>query len=116
MQKKVLFQISLAFVHTINWQQIRDGGYWAAEPAETPGKYEYDWNYLTYTFAKSKFPVTEKLANGALVTPIPTLPQVMAWRWPGDVFKSNKQIDLYHHLSICVASRNKLIVYVAGFL
>ena len=43
---------------------------WAAE---TPGKYEYDWNYLTYTFAKSKFPVTEKLANGALVTPIPVM-------------------------------------------
>ena len=62
-------------------------------------------NHLTYTFAKSKFPVTEKLANGPLVTPIPALPQVMAWRWPGDVFKSNKQINLYHHLSICVASR-----------
>ena len=43
---------------------------WAAE---TPGKYEHDWNYLTYTFAKLKFPVTEKLANGALVTPIPEL-------------------------------------------
>ena len=41
---------------------------WAAE---TPGKYEHDWNYLTHTFAKSKFPVTEKLANGALVTPTP---------------------------------------------
>ena len=41
---------------------------WAAE---TPGKYQHDWNYLTYTFAKSKFPVTDKLANGALVTPIP---------------------------------------------
>ena len=41
---------------------------WAAE---TPGKYEHDWNYMTYTFAKSKIPVTEKLANGALVTPIP---------------------------------------------
>ena len=72
-------------------------------------------NYLTYTFAKSKFPVTEKLANGALVT-VPALPQVMAWRWPGDVFKSNKQINLYHHLSISVASRNKLIVHVAAFL
>ena len=43
---------------------------WAAE---TPGKYEHDWNYLTYTFAKSKLPVTEKLANEALVTPIPGL-------------------------------------------
>ena len=35
---------------------------WAAE---TPGKCEHDWNYLNYNFAKSKFPVTEKLANGA---------------------------------------------------
>ena len=45
---------------------------WAAE---TLGKYEHDWNYLTYTFAKAKFSVTEKLANGALVTPIPELCQ-----------------------------------------
>ena len=37
----------------------------------TPDKYERDWKYLTYTFAQSKFPVTEKLANGALVTPTP---------------------------------------------
>ena len=43
---------------------------WAAE---TPGKYEHDWNYLTYTFAKSKFPVTEKLVNEALVAPTPDL-------------------------------------------
>ena len=60
---------------------------WAAK---TPSNYEHDWNYLTYTFVKSKFPVTEKLANEVLVTPIPALLQVMAWRWPGDVFKSNK--------------------------
>ena len=39
---------------------------WAAE---TPDKYERDWKYLTYTFAKSKFPVTEKLSNGVLATP-----------------------------------------------
>ena len=38
---------------------------------QVPGKYEHDWKYLTYTFAKSKFPVTEKLTNGALVTPTP---------------------------------------------
>ena len=30
---------------------------WAAE---TPGKYERGWKYLAYTFAKSKFPQTEK--------------------------------------------------------
>ena len=39
--------------------------------AETPGKYEHDWRYVAYAFAKSKFPVTEKLTNGALVTPTP---------------------------------------------
>ena len=33
---------------------------WAAE---TPGKREHDWNDLTYTFAKSKFPVKEKLSE-----------------------------------------------------
>ena len=41
---------------------------WAAE---TPGRYEHDWKYLTYTFAESKFPVTEKITNWALVTPTP---------------------------------------------
>ena len=38
---------------------------------ETPDKYEHDWKYLTYTFAKLKFLITEKLMNGALVTPTP---------------------------------------------
>ena len=41
---------------------------WAAE---TPGKYERDLNYLTYTFAKSKVPVMMILTNGALVTRTP---------------------------------------------
>ena len=41
---------------------------WAAE---TPGKHEHDCKYLSYTFAKSKFPLTEKLTNGALVTLTP---------------------------------------------
>ena len=57
----LLYSIIFCFLYLNN-------GSWAAE---TPGKYEHDWNYLTYTFAKSKFPVTEKLANGALVTPTP---------------------------------------------
>ena len=39
---------------------------WAAE---TPDKHECDLKYLTYTFAKSQFPVTEKLMIGALMTP-----------------------------------------------
>ena len=51
--------------------QFTFGRYHRSWAAETPGKYDHDWNYLAYTFAKSKFPVTEKLANGALVTPIP---------------------------------------------
>ena len=37
--------------------------------AETPDKYEGDWKILAYTFATSKFLVTEKFTNGALVTP-----------------------------------------------
>ena len=40
---------------------------WAAEILD---KYENDWKYLTYVFAKSKFPVTEKLRNRALVIPL----------------------------------------------
>ena len=41
---------------------------WAVE---TPGKYEHDWNYLTYTFAKSRFPVTEKLTKRGFSNPHP---------------------------------------------
>ena len=41
---------------------------WAAE---THGKYEGDWNYITYPFAKSKFPIMEKLMKGASVIPTP---------------------------------------------
>ena len=37
--------------------------------AETPDKYERDQRYLTYIFAKSRFPVMEKLTNWASVTP-----------------------------------------------
>ena len=39
--------------------------------AATPVKYECDANKLTGTFARSKILLTEKLTNGALVTPIP---------------------------------------------
>ena len=38
-----------------------------------PDKHECGLKYLTYIFAKSKFPVMEKLTNGALVTPTPGL-------------------------------------------
>ena len=37
--------------------------------AETPGEYECNLRYLNYKFAKLKFPVLDKLINGALVTP-----------------------------------------------
>ena len=40
---------------------------------ETPAKYERDSNYLNHPLDESKFPVTEKLTNGALVTPTPNL-------------------------------------------
>ena len=39
--------------------------------AATPVKYECDANNLTGTFARSKILLTEKLTNGALVTPTP---------------------------------------------
>ena len=62
---------------------------WAAE---TPGKCEHDWNYLNYTFAKSKFPVTEKLANGALVTPTPGLESIASFSLP---FQPKRHKDYY---------------------
>ena len=54
--------------------------------AVTPGKCEHDWNYLTYTFAKSKFPVTEKLPNGALVTPPPAPHKALCVSWGCPVY------------------------------
>ena len=39
--------------------------------AVTPVKYECDANNRTGTFARSKILLTEKLTNGALVTPTP---------------------------------------------
>ena len=39
--------------------------------AVTPGKYEYNFKDLIYTFASTQFSPTEKLMNGALVaTPL----------------------------------------------
>ena len=43
---------------------------------ETPVWYEHGWKYSTYTFAKFKFPIMEKLTNRALVTPLWVLPEV----------------------------------------
>ena len=39
----------------------------------TPVKYECDANDITGTFARSKILLTEKLTNGALVTPTPDI-------------------------------------------
>ena len=44
--------------------------------AVTPAKYECDANNLTGTFARSKILLTEKLTNGALVTPTPAIRDV----------------------------------------
>ena len=50
--------------------------------AVTPVKYECDSGNLTGTFAKSKILLTEKLANGALVTPTPGLDYLPPYRQP----------------------------------
>ena len=47
--------------HVHNWQ------------VSAPVKYECDWNNLAGAFARSKILLTEKLRNGALVTPTPGL-------------------------------------------
>ena len=47
--------------------------YFPVKTLVTPTKYERDWKYPTHTFVKSKFPATEKLTNGALVTPTPDI-------------------------------------------
>ena len=53
------------------WLILAQG--WGLLRQFSPFRYFPNWKYLTYTFAKSKFPVTEKLTNGALVTPTPVL-------------------------------------------
>ena len=50
--------------------------------AVAPVKYECDWNNLTGAFTRSKIMLTEKLTNGALVTPTPGL-LGGALLWPG---------------------------------
>ena len=69
---------------------------WAAE---TPGKYEHIWNYLTYTFAKSKFSVTEKLANGALVTPTPIW--VRGWGLRELMNKNQLLVGIFFNCIVC---------------
>ena len=51
--------------------------------AVTPVKYECDANDITGTFARSKILLTEKLTNGALVTPIPGVPTTQVARNKG---------------------------------
>ena len=76
---KRIFSVSLVFP---TFQNNQNTGYlngitfifdrchhsWAAE---APDKYERDWKHLTYTFSKSKFPVTDKLMNESLETSTP---------------------------------------------
>ena len=57
-----LQMLDIAFI--FDWCRRR----WAAM---TPVKYEYDSENLTCIFARSKILLTEKLTNGALVTPTP---------------------------------------------
>ena len=48
--------------------------------AVTPVKYECDTNNLTGTSARLKILLTEKLTNGALVTPTPGISIIPNWR------------------------------------
>ena len=76
--------------------------------AETPGKYGRDLKYLAYTFTKSIFPVTEKLTNGALVTPTPGEVLYCLWIWRVISFR-----NLYKYgqrLFACDFSRGLTIV------
>ena len=53
---------------------------WQVSAAVTPVKYEWDSKNVTSTFARSKILLTEKLTNGALVTPTPGLQPQMGIR------------------------------------
>ena len=57
---------------------IFDRCHWISA-AETPDKYERDWKYVAYIFAKPKIFVTDKLTNGALVTSTPDPCIIQVW-------------------------------------
>ena len=67
--------IKTLYLHDITLLFDRCHRSWAAG---APDKYECDWKYLTYTFAKSKSPVTEKSTNGAFGTPTPARRQPLS--------------------------------------
>ena len=57
---------NIGYLYNITFIFGRRHRSWATEP---PVKYERDEKNLSCTYAISKFPITEKLAKGAVVTP-----------------------------------------------
>ena len=72
--------------------------------AVTPVKYESDANNLTGTFARSKILFTEKLTNGALVTPTPGDFSFHGLNIPG------LHIGLTYILKECLIYENRICV------
>ena len=60
--------------------------------AVTPVKYECDANNLTGTFERSEILLTEKLTNGALVTPTPGVLMLPAIRSENMIHIDGRQI------------------------
>ena len=79
-------------------------GVTAAELRRHLANKKHDWKYLTYTFAKTKFPVTEKLTNGALVTPTPNvwrcIPNIYAHETSGGISQNRCPLFILRQLYI----------------
>ena len=83
---------------------------WLSWAAGTPVKYECDSRNLTCTFARPKILLTEKLKNGALVTPT-----------PGPVFdkrqtSNNHHGDSFNKHQYCSVRMRSAIRYICCFI
>ena len=77
-----LFSQFLRMLKTLATCMISRSYLTGVSSAVTPDKYENDWKYLTYNFVQSKFPVTERITNGDLVTPTQGLCSSLRISWP----------------------------------
>ena len=66
-----------------------------SQAVETPAKYEDDLKIQTYNFVISEMFVSEKITNGALVTPTPG-GDIQSWRDERDIYLVLLELDWYH--------------------
>ena len=87
----------------------------SSRAAETPDKYEGDLKYLFYTFAKYIIQANEKLANGALSPPNPSVS--LLWRLMGFMTSPNHhKVDSLWKSLFMLTIKIWLYVYISALL